>query len=171
MKVSLSLVWFFSAPVDCGPPGSFIHGILQARILEWVDIPFSRGSSQPSSLALQADSLLSEPVAQKAQLRLHTPNLGLTPGQGTRVWSLVTGFPGGSTGKESACKVGDLGSIPGLGRPAGEGKGYPLQYSGLENSKDCRVLCGPLQPQRVRHDWVTFTFRDLDLQLRLDAGK
>ena len=47
------------------------------------------------------------------------------------------GFPGGSAGKESACNVGDLGSIPGLGRSHGEGKGYPLQYSGLENSMDC----------------------------------
>ena len=44
------------------------------------------------------------------------------------------GFPGGSAGKESAGNVGDLGSIPGLGRSPGEGKGYPLQYSGLENS-------------------------------------
>ena len=39
------------------------------------------------------------------------------------------GFPGGSTGKEPACNVGDLGSIPGLGRSAGEGIGYPLQYA------------------------------------------
>ena len=46
-------------------------------------------------------------------------------------------FPGGSAGKESACNAGDLGSIPGLGRFPGEGKGYPLQYSGLENSMDC----------------------------------
>ena len=46
------------------------------------------------------------------------------------------GFPGGSAGKESACHVGDLGSIPGLGRSPGEGKGYLLQYSGLENSMD-----------------------------------
>ena len=44
------------------------------------------------------------------------------------------GFPCGSTGKESTCNLGDLGSIPGLGRSPGEGKGYPLQYSGLENS-------------------------------------
>ena len=44
---------------------------------------------------------------------------------------------GGSVGKESACNAGDLGSIPGLGRFPGEGNGYPLQYSGLENSKDC----------------------------------
>ena len=43
----------------------------------------------------------------------------------------------GSAGKESACNVGDLGSILGLGRSPGEGKGCPLQYSGLENSMDC----------------------------------
>ena len=49
------------------------------------------------------------------------------------------GFPCGSAGKEFACNVGDLGSIPGLGRSPGEGKGYPLQYSGLENFMDCVV--------------------------------
>ena len=46
------------------------------------------------------------------------------------------GFSGGSAGKESACNVGDLDSIPGLGRSPGEGNGYSLQYSGLENSMD-----------------------------------
>ena len=46
------------------------------------------------------------------------------------------GFPDSSAGKESACNAGDLGSIPGLGRSPGEGKVYPLQYSGLENSVD-----------------------------------
>ena len=49
------------------------------------------------------------------------------------------GFPCGSAGKESACNAGDLASIPGLGRFPGEGKGYPLQCSGLENSMDCIV--------------------------------
>ena len=49
------------------------------------------------------------------------------------------GFPGGSAGKESTCNLGDLGSIPGLGRSPGEGKGFPLQYSGLENPVDCIV--------------------------------
>ena len=44
------------------------------------------------------------------------------------------GFPGSSDGKESACNVGDLGSVPGLGRSPQEGNGYPLQYSCLENS-------------------------------------
>ena len=46
------------------------------------------------------------------------------------------GFPGGTDGKESACNVGDLGLIPGLGRSTGEGNGNPLQYSCLENSMD-----------------------------------
>ena len=46
------------------------------------------------------------------------------------------GFPWGSAGKESPHNAGDLDLIPGLGRSLGEGKGYPLQYSGLENSMD-----------------------------------
>ena len=52
---------------------------------------------------------------------------------------VLLGFPGGSAGKESTCNAGDLGSIPGLGRSPGEGKGCPLQYSGLESSMDCTV--------------------------------
>ena len=78
---------------------------------------------------------------------------GSIPGQGSKISQAVQhsekkkkrfgdlplylmGFPGGSDGKESACNVGDLGSIPGLGRFPGEGNDYPLQYSGLENSMD-----------------------------------
>ena len=73
----------------------------------------------------------------------------LEKGQATHPVSL--GFPGGSAGKESTCNMGDLGSIPGLGRSPGEGKGYPLQYSGLENSMDCStpgflVLHQPPEP-------------------------
>ena len=52
---------------------------------------------------------------------------------------LGLGFPGVSDSEESACNVGYLGSVPGLGRTPGEGKGYPLQYFGLENSTDCIV--------------------------------
>ena len=51
----------------------------------------------------------------------------------------LLGFPCGAAGKKSTCNVRDLGSILGLGRSPGEGKGYPLQYSGLENSMDCIV--------------------------------
>ena len=58
-----------------------------------------------------------------------------------RICSLV--FPGGSVGKESTCNAGDPGStacnVGDLGRSPGEGNGYPLQYSGLENSMDCIV--------------------------------
>ena len=54
--------------------------------------------------------------------------------------ALHLAFPFGSVGKESTCKAGGLGLIPGLGRFLVEGKGYPLQYSGLENSMDCIVL-------------------------------
>ena len=57
------------------------------------------------------------------------------------------GFPGASAGKESACNAGDLGSVPGLGRSPGEGKGYPLQYSGLENS----MAAYSMGSQRVGH--------------------
>ena len=49
------------------------------------------------------------------------------------------GFPGGSVSKESPCNAEDMDTIPGLGRSPGEGKGYPLQYSGLENSMDSIV--------------------------------
>ena len=54
-----------------------------------------------------------------------------------KVTDHILGFPGSLAGKESACNVGDLGLIPGLGRSREEGNGYPLQYSGLENSMDC----------------------------------
>ena len=63
----------------------------------------------------------------------------------------ILGFPVSSVGKESACNAGDLDLIPGLGRCPGEGKGYPLQYSGLENPMDSMGL------QRVRHDQVSLT--------------
>ena len=56
----------------------------------------------------------------------------------------------------NACNDGDLGLIPGLGRSPKDGKGYPLQYSGLEDSRDCIVQSMGLQ--RFRHDWVAFTF-------------
>ena len=52
---------------------------------------------------------------------------------------IILGFSCGSAGKESTCNAGDLGSILGLGRFPGEGRGYPLYYSGLENSMDCIV--------------------------------
>ena len=65
-------------------------------------------------------------------------------------------FPCGPAGKESACSAGDLGSMPGLGQSPGEGNGYSLQYSGLENpmnslvhgvaKRRTRFLLGALSP-------------------------
>ena len=76
-------------PMDCSPPGSSVHAILQARILEWVAIPFSRGSPdpgiEPRSPMLQADSP-SEPPGkpqdmvnrgERLQLRLDDPSQSL----------------------------------------------------------------------------------------------
>ena len=62
---------------------------------------------------------------------------------------------GGSDGKESTCKVGDLGSIPGLGRFPGERKGYPLQYSGLKNPMDC-IVRGVAKSQTQLSDFTLF---------------
>ena len=67
------------------------------------------------------------------------------------------GCPGGLEGKASACNVGDLGLIPGLGRSSGEGKGYPLQYSGLENSMD-------YSPVQFSHSVVSDSLRPPGLQ-------
>ena len=64
-------------------------------------------------------------------------------------------FPCGSAGKESACNVGDLGSIPGLGRSPGEGRGSPLQYSGLENSMES-IVQGVAESQ-IRLTDIDFT--------------
>ena len=72
------------------------------------------------------------------------------------------GFPCGSAGKESTCNAGDLGSIPGLGRCPGEGKGYPLHCLGLENSMDCTV------------HWVTKSWtqlNDFHTQMMLKSSK
>ena len=66
-------------------------------------------------------------------------------------------FPSSSNGKESACSVGDLGSIPGLERTPGEGHGNPLQYSCLDNSMD-REAWRAMESQRVWHNWASNTF-------------
>ena len=81
-------------PNDCSPPGSSVRGTLQARILEWVAMPSSRGSSQrgikPMSCALQANSLLSEPPGKF----IHSRHLLI----------INRGFPGGSSDKEPNCQ-------------------------------------------------------------------
>ena len=92
-------------PMCCTLPGSSDHGLLQPRILEWVAIPSSRGSSQPRDWTRVS----------------HTAGDHLS-------------FPGGSDGKEYDSNAGDSGSISRLGRSPVEGNGNPLQYSCLEKS-------------------------------------
>ena len=92
--------------MDCSLPGSSIHEIFQARVLELVAIAFSSNAGDCSPI----------------------PGSGRSAGE--RIAFL--GSPCSSAGKESACNVEDLCLIPGLRRPSEEGKGYPLQYSGLE---------------------------------------
>ena len=87
--------------MDWSPPGFSVHGISQARILEWVDISFSRGSSQPSDPTC--------PVS------LESPALVAGFFANSTTWDLLTVspfFPGGSHGKEFTCNAGDLGLIP-----------------------------------------------------------
>ena len=74
--------------------------------------------------------------------------------------NVVRGFPCGSAGKESACNAGDLGLIPGLGRSPGEGKSYPLQYPGLENSMDYTVH-GVAESDMTER---LFTFSNLEMR-------
>ena len=62
--------------------------------------------------------------------------------------ALTLGFPCGSMGKDYDCNVGDLGSIPGLGRSPGEENGYLLQYSGLKDSMDC-ILYEVAKSQKI----------------------
>ena len=124
--------------VDCSLPGSFLHGIPQTRILEWVAISFSRGSSQPrdrtgvSSIEGRRFNLWATREALIGSSNLASPVSFMA--------SLVA-----QKGKESACSVGDPGSICGLGRSFGERNGYPLQYSYLENSTDRRTWRAAVQ--------------------------
>ena len=106
-------------PMDHSPPGSWVHGIFQARILESVAISSSRGSfwpRDPTCVSCIGRRILYHCAAWKATLRYS--------------------IPGGSDSKESTCSMGNLGSIPGLGRSVGGGHGNPLQCSCLENTMD-----------------------------------
>ena len=102
-------------------PGSSVHGIFQARILEWGAISFSRGFSRPrdwtwvSCIAVRCFTIW---ATREAHFGCYN-----------KIW----GFPGGSDVKVSAYNAGNLGSIPGLRRSPGEGNGNPLQHSCLEN--------------------------------------
>ena len=78
----------------------------------------------------------------------------------------MLGFSCGSTGKESACNVGDLGLIPGLGRSPGKGKGYPLQYSGL----DCIVHGVAKSQTRLSDFQIQISKKYISMLLRIQSA-
>ena len=78
------------------------------------------------------------------------------------------GFPCFLAGKEAICNGGDLGSIPWLGRSPGEGKGYPLQYSGLENSMDC-IVHGVTKSQTRQREFHFYLLRGRKAMTNLDS--
>ena len=161
--------------MDCSPPGSSVQGFLQARVLEWVDIPFSRGSSW--SLSHQG-SLMHTHKHTHRHTHTHThththifPTQGLNPCLlhllHWQVGSLpltpsgkpiYRDFPGGSNGKEAACNAIDLGSIPGWGRSPGEGNGTPSIVAWRIPWTEEPGGLQSMGLQRIRHDWVTNTF-------------
>ena len=148
----------------------------------WSGLPFPFPGVLPNpgikceSPVLQADSLPSKPAEKPLWTHLirskcsHPDGTGIclqcrrpqfNSWVGKILWRrdrlpypAFLGFPCGSAGKESDCNVRDLGSVPGLGRSPGEGYGYPIQYSGLENSMDCSLW-------GCKESGMTFTFISL----------
>ena len=135
-------------PRDGGAWWAATYGVAQSRTrLKWVSSIYIL---RPSLIAQLVKNL---PAMQETLVQLLSQEDLLEKGQATH--SSILGFPCGSAGKESTCNVGDLGSIPGLGKSLGEGKGSPLQYPGLENSMDC-IFCG-VSKSRIQLNDFHFT--------------
>ena len=120
-------------PMDCSPPGSSIHGIFQARVLEWGAIAFSDTLLYPylKVLLFVLSSSLSVPALIWNCSNYHSSEINLS-------------FSGGSVAKNLPANAGDLGLIPGSGKSPGEGNGNPLQYSWLGNPMDGGAWKAPL---------------------------
>ena len=138
--------------MNCSPPGSSVHGILQARILEWVAIPFSRRSFWPrdwTQVSCTAGRFFtiwvtreynlgvlfeSRHAHRKSTIYKHSPDLWTIYipciCQGIQVAVVIKNLPA------NAGDIRDIALIPGSGRSPGEGHGNPLQYSCLENPMD-----------------------------------
>ena len=123
----------------------FSYKAFGMRYVFYTDSPFQLGLAAFQVLRGLRWLLTTTLLPSKGSCACHTESQTLTAGicskvrfylQGANCQQCVLSFPDGSIGKESACHTGDLGSIPGLRRSPGEGKSYPLQYSGLENSMD-----------------------------------
>ena len=100
------------------------------------------------------------PAIQETPVQFLGQEDPLEKGQATH--SSILGVPCALVGKESTCNAGDLGSIPGLGRCPGEGKGYPLQCFGLENAMDCTV-------HGITKSWTQLS--DFHTQMMLKSSK
>ena len=157
-------------PTDWNPPGSSVHEISQARILEWVAISFSKGSSWPRDWTcvscIGRRILHAEPPGKS--IWVVTGQWFWTERE-ERFYTYPRNFPGGSDAKESACSAGDIGLIPGLGRSPVKGNAYPFQYSCLENPMDrgawwATTACGVAESE---NNWAhTYTW---DIWPRLET--
>ena len=129
--------------MDCSAPGSSVHGILQARILEWVVISFSRGSSRPRdqtrvsriggrcfNLWATREACQKKNAGPQVQLEFQINNsflwMNMPRGILGTSYTNSLGFPGGSVVKNLPANAGDAGSIPGSRRFPGEGNDNPL---------------------------------------------
>ena len=149
--------WWFSHlivsdsrdPMDYNLPGSSVHGILQAKILEWVAISFSRGSSQPGNWT-RVSHIVGRFFTNWATRE--APQLDMPPEKAVYQFYVPT-----AVAKNPLASAGDTGSIPGSGRSPGNGN--PLQYSRLENSMDrgawqLQLGLQSMGLQSAGHDWV-----------------
>ena len=141
-------------PTDCSPPGSSVHGILQARILEYTGLPcpspgdLTNPGIEPRSPALQVDSFPSEPPGKHMRAcfynfcRFIVLSLFFTELKSFYLWCDASQFKASQAApvvKNLPANAGDIrhvGSILGLGRSPRGGHGNPLQYSCLKNPMD-----------------------------------
>ena len=140
---------YLENPRDGGAWWAAVYGITQS----WTRLKWLSSSSSSSSSSSVAKELVNcrRPRFDSWVGKIHWRRDRLPI-------PIFLGFPGGSVGKESTCNAGDLGSIPGLGRSPGKGKGHLLQYFGLENSMDC-IVHGVTKNQTQLSDFHFFTFQ------------
>ena len=134
----LQLCLTLCAPMDCNLPGSSIHGILQARILDRVAISSSSKSSQAWD---QTHVSYVSCIGKKVPHHQHH----------------LRSFPGTSDGKESACNARDQGLIPGWGRSPGGGNSNPHQHACLEDSMEEESGGSWGQGESVTTEWLTLS--------------
>ena len=116
----------------------------RGTLLQWIPLSEIKRDVVPSQTLRQDPQAIENKffpnfllqAVKNHQMVVHSPAFTFL----LSIYKLYKGLLCGLADKESACNVGDLGLIPGLGRSPGEGKGYPLQYSGLENSMDSIIL-------------------------------